>query len=42
VTAPTPEIGYLGPTVDPGELLVRVNGLTTFSMPFNVTGQPAI
>jgi amidase len=42
VTAPTPEIGYLGPAVDPGELLVRVNALTAFSMPFNVTGQPAI
>jgi amidase len=42
VTAPTPEIGFLGPTVDPFELLTRVTGLTTFSMPFNVTGQPAI
>jgi amidase len=42
VTAPTPEIGYLGPTGDPVELLGRVNGFTTFSMPFNVTGQPAI
>ena len=42
VTAPTPEIGYLGPTVDPVELLGRVSGFTTFSMPFNVTGQPGI
>jgi amidase len=42
VTASTPEIGYLGPAVDPGDLLARVNGLTAFSMPFNVTGQPAI
>ena len=42
VTAPTPEIGYLGPAVDPGDLLARVNALTAFSMPFNVTGQPAI
>jgi amidase len=42
VTAPTPEIGYLGPTVDPGELLGRVGRYTAFSMAFNVTGQPAI
>jgi amidase len=42
VAAPTPEIGYLGPAVDPFELLTRVTGLTPFSMPFNVTGQPAI
>jgi len=42
VTGPTPEIGYLGPTVDPVELLGRVGGYTTFSMPFNVTGQPGI
>ena len=42
VTAPTPEIGYLGPAVDPGELLGRVSGFTAFSMPFNVTGQPGI
>ncbi|HSO96945.1 MAG TPA: amidase [Acidimicrobiia bacterium] len=42
VPAPTPPIGHLGPAVDPGELLGRVSGYTAFSMPFNVTGQPAI
>ncbi len=42
VSAPTPEIGYLGPAADPSDVLTRVAGLTTFSMPFNVTGQPAI
>ncbi len=42
VAAPTPEIGYLGPAVDPFEMLARVAGVTPFSMPFNVTGQPAI
>lgn len=37
-----PRIGELGPEVDPGETLVRLSGLTTFSMPFNVSGQPAV
>ena len=35
-------LGHLAPTVDPGELMVRLTGLTSFTMPFNVTGQPAI
>ena len=42
VTAPTPELGYLGPEVDPFETLGRMGTITNFSMPFNVTGQPAI
>jgi amidase len=42
VTAPTPELGFLGPGVDPGEAFGRMGSLTMFAMPFNVTGQPAI
>jgi amidase len=42
VSAPTPELGYLGPDVDPLEALGRLGALTNFSIPFNVTGQPAI
>jgi amidase len=42
VTAPTPELGYLGPEVDLFESLARMGTFTAFSMPFNVTGQPAI
>jgi amidase len=42
VTAPTPELGYLGPEVDGMELLGRMGRFTGFSMPFNVTGQPAV
>jgi amidase len=39
---PAPELGYLGPQVDPVEAFGRVSELTAFSMQFNVTGQPAI
>ena len=42
VTSPTPELGFLGPCVDPGEAFGRMGSLATFAMPFNVTGQPAI
>jgi amidase len=42
VTSPTPELGFLGPGVDPGEAFGRMGSLATFAMPFNVTGQPAI
>jgi amidase len=42
LSAETPPIGYLGPDVDPLEALGRMGGLTNFSMPFNVTGQPAV
>ena len=42
VAAPTPELGFLAPGVDPGEAFGRMGSLATFSMPFNVTGQPAI
>jgi amidase len=41
-SAETPELGYLGPEVDPFETLQRVGTVTNFSMQFNVTGQPAI
>ena len=41
-TAPTPRIGDLGPDLDPMEALVRIGPITSFSMPFNITGQPAI
>ena len=42
ITQPPYELGWLGPAVDPGELLGRLAGATSFTMPFNVTGQPAI
>ena len=42
VTAPTAKIGELGPHIDPGEAFSKMGALTCFSMPFNVTGQPAI
>jgi amidase len=42
LAGPTPRIGDLGPEVDPMELLGRLGPLTPFTMPFNVTGQPAI
>jgi amidase len=42
VTDETPRLGMLGPEVDPFELLGRMGPVTSFSMPFNVTGQPAI
>ena len=42
VSAETPELGFLGPELDPFESLARMGTITNFSMPFNVTGQPAI
>jgi amidase len=42
VTAPTPPLGYVGPSAELAELFSRMGSLTGFSMPFNVTGQPAI
>ncbi len=42
VTAPTPRIGELGPRVDPGDAFAKMGALTCFSIPFNVTGQPAM
>jgi amidase len=38
----TPHLGELGPTADSGVALGKVINLTAFTMPFNVTGQPAI
>jgi amidase len=35
-------LGHLGPDVDPMDAFGRLTGLTSFSMPFNVSGQPAI
>ena len=35
-------LGYLAPDVDPMDAFGRLSGLTSFSMPFNVSGQPAI
>ena len=37
-----PELGYVGPEVDPLEAFGRIGSLATFAMPFNVTGQPAV
>ena len=38
----TPELGKLGPTADPFRAIHKVGDLAAFTMPFNVTGQPAI
>ena len=35
-------LGYLSNDIDPLEGLMRLAGLTSFSMAFNVSGQPAI
>jgi amidase len=40
--APPPRIGELGPLVPLGELFARLGAFTLFTMPFDVTGQPAI
>ncbi len=40
--APPPRLGHLAPDVEPGELLGRLGGFTAFTMPFDVTGQPAL
>lgn len=40
--APPFPLGYVSPDVDPFVTLERLIGLTSFSMPFNVSGQPAI
>jgi amidase len=42
LTQPPVPLGFVGPEVDPMEGFTRLAGLTSFSMPFNVTGQPAI
>jgi amidase len=42
LTEPPFRVGELGPDVDPMDALERLSGLTTYSMPFNVTGQPAV
>jgi amidase len=39
---PPPPLGWLAPTVEPFELLHRLGQQTVFTLPFNVTGQPAI
>jgi amidase len=40
--APPPRLGFLAPSVPPLELLARLGRTTAFTMPFDVTGQPAI
>ena len=42
VSDSTPRIGDIGPEVDPVDALPKVIALTSFTIPFNVTGQPAI
>lgn len=37
-----PRLGELGPDQDGMELLVKVGGWAGFTLPFNVTGQPAV
>jgi len=40
--APPPRLGELGPLVPLPELLAALGAFTVFTMPFDVTGQPAI
>lgn len=35
-------LGHVSPDVDLDEVMVRMSGLPSFAMPFNITGQPAI
>jgi amidase len=42
VTDRTPRLGDFGPTVEPLEQFGRFGVLTGFTIPFNLTGQPAI
>ncbi|HEY6316437.1 MAG TPA: amidase, partial [Acidimicrobiia bacterium] len=42
VSAPTPPLGYLGPTAELTDLFSRMGTMVGFSMQFNITGQPAI
>jgi amidase len=42
LTCLPPRLGELAPDNDPLENLARISGMTDFTMPFNVTGQPAI
>ncbi len=42
LTQPPFPLGWLAPDVDPGDMFARLASVTSFSMPFNVTGQPAI
>jgi amidase len=39
---PPPEIGWISPETPLPDLLARMSGITAFTMPFNITGQPAI
>ncbi len=40
--APPPKLGWIAPEVPPLDLLPRMTQQTLFTMPFNITGQPAI
>lgn len=42
VACPTPHLGELGPLARVDDSFTKVSDITTFSMPFNITGQPAI
>jgi amidase len=39
---PPPEIGWISPETPLPDLFARMSGITAFTMPFNITGQPAI
>jgi len=39
---PAPRLGELAPEIEVPQLLYRMGRITAFTMPFNVTGQPAI
>ena len=41
-TTPPAKLGWLAPDVSIPDLMTRLGGVTRFSMPFDVTGQPAI
>jgi amidase len=40
--SPAPRLGELAPDVEGPQLLYRMGRITSFTIPFNVTGQPAI
>jgi amidase len=42
LTTLPPRLGELAPDNDPARIFARISGMTDYTMPFNVTGQPAV
>jgi amidase len=42
LTTLPPRLGELAPDNDPVQIFTRISGMTDYTMPFNVTGQPAV